>query len=77
MTATQVPQARAAAATDRALRRQPVKVGVAPVVNDRVAPFGDGSTMRLPAGRAISDRGESEYVAFPRGSANRACTDRA
>ena len=40
--------------------RRPAKMGVPPVADDKVAPFGHGSTMRLSAGRAIGDRGESE-----------------
>ena len=48
-TATRGPQRRVASTTAHALRRRPANVGVGPVVNDRVALLGDGSTMRLPS----------------------------
>ena len=63
------------AAAARALRRQPAKVGVEPVASDRVAPFGDGRTMRRPSGRVRTEPGESEQRPSPRGEARRASRD--
>ena len=45
-------------ATARALRIQPVSVGVRPVARVRVAPLGEGRTRRVPRGRL---RGRCEY----------------
>ena len=75
MTATRGPHAIAANATARALRRHPAKVGVLPVPSERVAPFGDGSTMRLPLDRVIRECGESECPPEARGPASTARTD--
>ena len=60
ITATRGPQDSAARATADALRRHPAKVGVPPVASERVAPLGDGSTMRLPFGKPVNEPGESE-----------------
>ena len=37
-----------------------VYLGVPPVASERVAPLGDGRTMRLPSGKPANDPGESE-----------------
>ncbi len=49
-TATRRPSRAAAAATARALRRQPASVGVVPTRALSVAPLGEGMTSFVPGG---------------------------
>src|SRR5690242_11492477 len=65
ITAIRLPKVWAAAATADALRRQPA-ITLAPsrsASSDTVAPLGDGSTTRVPAGSVENEAGESEYGA--------------
>src|SRR5690606_2596710 len=65
------PTASAAAATAEALRRQPASstAPVAATAAQSVAPLGEGSASRVPAGSPVRDAGESDGPVLRRGPA--------
>src|SRR6185436_4512433 len=78
ITAILSPYFRATAATVRAFRRHPARTGVGFAAKVKVAPFGEGNTIRLSLGRPVNDAGDNEYLAGWRpGSANMALTETA
>src|SRR5262245_55930630 len=69
------PYFRATAATAPAFLRHPARTGVGFAANVKVEPFGEGSTICMPAGMLVNDEGDKEYIVGLRpGSANVAPT---
>ena len=68
------PNRSAASATAEAFRRQPASVIVSPVARLSEAPFGEGSTIRVPEGMSRNDAGDREKRPAPRATANSAST---
>src|SRR2546428_1387537 len=78
MTAIFRPYLPATAATASAFLRHPARTGVGFAAKVKVAPFGEGSTIRVSLGMAVNDAGDNEYlVGWRPGSANIAPTDTA